>query len=335
MACYNPLKAWTVEGVTTATGKMAISFREPPENVQEAPGFKWLQIPCGKCIGCRMDYSKQWAARMVEEATLYPNNAFLTLTYNNEHLPYSRTVDTKTGELTENHPLVKSHVVKFIKRLREKVERTTGAKLRYFACGEYGAKYGRPHYHMAVFNLDATQWGDIKLIGNNHQGDALFSSKEIERLWGKGFVTIGELTPQSAAYIARYMLKKQKGPDKKIWYEKAGLVQEYTSCSRKPGLGIEWYESNKETVYQNDCVYMPQRNKKPLRVKTPRYYDKLLEKENPEKLKRIKEAREKSQRLQQELKNARTTSTEWEQLKAAEKKAEDKYKALLRTYERG
>lgn len=281
-----------------------------------------------------MDYSKMWMARMVEEATKYQNNAFLTLTYNNEHLPWKHTIDKDTGEYIESNPLVKEHVVKFIKRLRYHYDkRYPGQKIRFYACGEYGSKGGRPHYHMAIYNYDATCWGDIKLQGNNHNGDALWTSKKLEEIWGKGFVTIGELTPQSAAYIARYMLKKQKGKEKKYYYEKNGLIQEYTTMSRMNGIGLDWYEEHKEEIWLRDCVYIPQRNSKPLKIKVPRYYDKQLEKEDEEKLKQIKEARKRSAELQQKLAQSRTTATEWEQLKAKANKEADRLKSLVRGYE--
>lgn len=293
-----------------------------------------MQVPCGNCIGCRMDYSKMWMARITHESTKYANNAFLTLTYNPEHLPYKQTVDKETGELKEGNPLVKKHIVDFVKRLRYYYDKERpGEKIRFYACGEYGTKYGRPHYHMAIFNYDSTCWGDIKLRGNNHQGDALWSSEKLEQIWGKGFVTIGDLTPQSAAYIARYMLKKQKGKEKKYYYEKEGIIQEYTTMSRMPGIGLDWYEQHKEEIWLRDCIYVPQRNKAPLKIKVPRYYNKQLEKEDEEKLKRIKEARKKSAELNQKLANSRTTATEWEQLKAKENKEADKLKGLVRGYE--
>lgn len=302
-----------------------------------------------------MDYSKMWAARMVEEAELYANNAFVTLTYNNEHLPWRRRINEQTGEMQESNPLVRADLVAFIKRLRENYARATEratrppaaarvsdmrdlsreARIRYYACGEYGGKKGRPHYHVALFNFNAAIWEDLKLIGNNHQGDAYFTSPTLEKLWGKGFITIGELTTQSAAYIARYMLKKQKGPEgKEYYFEQQGIIPEFTSSSRMPGIGLDWYNVHEEDIWKRDCVYLPQRNRGPLKVKVPRYYEKKFEEGgNEDRLKAIKDARKRSAELASDLKASRTTLSIQETLKVEEAKQLKRSQKLIRSYE--
>lgn len=332
MACYEPLQAWTVEGVLTDAGKQLISFRSEPYIKPE--GFKRIQIPCGRCIGCRLDYSRMWMARITKEAGEYENNMFLTLTYNPEHLPTKDTINKETGELITGHPLVKEHVQKFIKRLRRQYEyhfKHTG--IRYYACGEYGGKTHRPHYHLAIFNCDATAWGDIKFLQNNIRGDALWTSQKIEQIWGKGFITIGDLTPQSAAYIARYMLKKQKGHGKEWYYESQGIVSEYNTMSCKPGLSRTWYDREKNKLWESDIIYVPQRDKAPMEVKTPAYFDKLLEVEDPEKYKRIKEARQRKAEMAQRIKQSKTTLPEWEQRKVEKEAKEQAAKKLIRPLE--
>lgn len=327
MACYEPIIAWEIKGATTETGKKIITFQEPtPTTPAEI-----IYLPCGKCIGCRLDYSRMWMARISKEASLYPNNAFLTLTYNPKNLPIKETINTETGELITGNPLVKKHVQQFIKKLRREYEYHFNKKgIRYYACGEYGGRTRRPHYHIALFNTDTTAFGDIKVIGTNQQGDALYTSEKIEKIWGKGFITIGDLTPQSAAYIARYMLKKQKGDGKEWYYESQGIISEYTTMSVKPGIARTWYEKHKEEYWLSDRIVISQRNKKPTTVKTPEYFDKLLEQEDPERLKSIKQQRQERLQKAKRLKQSKTTMTEWEQLKIEQKAKEDAAKKLTR-----
>ena len=156
-----------------------------------------MQIPCGRCIGCRLDHAGDWATRIWAETKTWKDNCFVTLTYNNEHLP-------------KNETLVKKDVQDFFKRLlyheegREywvnPITEKTEKPIRRFYCGEYGPKGGRPHYHTAIFNYKPK---DLKLYKQNRSGDNLYTSKSLQEIWGKGFVIIGDLTYQSASYIAR------------------------------------------------------------------------------------------------------------------------------------
>lgn len=331
MACYSPIQAYTIEGAKTETGKKFIFFQQP---TQEIKGLKEIQLPCGKCVGCRMDYSRMWMARISKESTLYNNNAFLTLTYNNENLPIKDTINKSTGELITGHPLVKRHIQLFIKRLRKRyADKFDHKGIRFYCCGEYGGRTKRPHYHIALFNCDTTAFGDIKLLGNNKNGDALFTSPTIEEIWGKGFITIGELTPQSAGYIARYMLKKQKGNGKEWYYESQGIISEYSSMSNKPGISRIWYEEHKDEYWLSDKIIIPQKNKKPLEVKTPAYFDKILEQENPQKLEEIKSERERKAEKARRLRLSRTTLPEHQQLKVEEAHKKEQIAKLLRPLE--
>lgn len=330
MACYEPKNAWEVKGIQTEEGKKVIVFNI--DNVWK--DTELIKIPCGSCIGCRLDYSRMWMARIVKEAEGYKNNAFITLTYNEENIPYKDVINKETGELITGHPLIKSHLRDFIKRLRRQYEYHFNHKgIRFYACGEYGSKNQRPHYHIAAFNIDTTVWGDIKQIGSNHQGDAIWTSEKIEKIWGKGFITIGDLTPQSAAYIARYMLKKQKGEKKTWYYESQGIISEYTSSSLKPGISKQWYEKHKETYWLTDKLYIPKRNSKPQTVRTPAYFDRQLDKENPEKLKEIKEHRKQAAEKARRLKQSKTTLSEEDQLKTEKENKEASAKKLIRCIE--
>ncbi|UPW41217.1 replication initiator protein [Sigmofec virus UA08Rod_4967] len=335
MACYEPIPCWTIEGALTDNGKKKIFFCETTESIEAHPGFERLYVPCGQCIGCRLDYAKQWAARISKEAQAYPNNAFVTLTYNDLNLPFKEYINQNTGELITGNPLEKDAISKFIKRLRRQYEyHNWGVGIRYFGCGEYGGRTGRPHYHLALLNYDATAPDDIKLLPRQSKsGYPLFTSEYLERLWGKGFVTIGELTPQSAGYIARYMLKKQKGVKKEWYYESQGKIPELTRVSNRPGIAREWFEQNIDELIQTDTIYISQRGKEPMKLHTPAYGMKIMEELRPEDYLRVKEARKKKAEMAKQLKLSRTTLDEWQQLKVEEAQQQQRAKLLVRNYE--
>jgi len=160
-------------------------------------------------------------------------------------------------------------------------------KIRFYMCGEYGSNLGRPHFHGAIFGLefaDKTLWS----IRNDQR---LYTSKTLEDIWGKGFVVIGDVTFESAAYIARYITKKILGKNAEDHYIKVdettgeihNVLPEYTGMSLKPGIAAEYYKKYKEEIYFNDSIILNGRVMNP-----PRYYDKLLERENPTLLETIK-----------------------------------------------
>lgn len=208
-------------------------------------------VPCGRCLQCRMSRAKEWSVRCFHEASLHRQNCFLTLTYNNAHLPAFGSLSKRDVQL-------------FLKRLRKAI---SPVKIRYFLCGEYGSHYSRPHYHLLIFG-----WCPFDLIpwATSRKGSALFRSSLIERLWPFGFSTVGEFTLRSAAYVARYCMKKVTG---KQWKEMDnGKIQEFTLSSRRPAIGRGWFERFGLSSYPSDfCII----NEK--KVKPPRYYDKLLQ----------------------------------------------------------
>lgn len=307
-------------------GKHIVFFSEP----LDSENYEQIEIRCGKCLGCRMDYSQMWAARMTHEAQYHTNNWFLTLTYNDEHLPTNERINLETGELQTSKTLVKGHVQEFIKRLREKytLDKHEETRIRYYACGEYGPKGGRPHYHLAIFNAPIVS---LKKIGTGAKGSNLYSSPEIEKIWGKGFITIGELTAASAGYIARYMLKKQKGDDK-AFYEEENIQAPFTLQSTKPGIGLNYYQDHKEEIYMQDCVVLSA-NGKSRRIPVPAYYDKQLEKENPEQLKKIKEHRAEAGRIEKARIMRTTNINRSEYLKNKEEALKRRTKTLIRQIE--
>jgi len=238
--CFFPMDAWHAPGG-------GITF-----NRRDGWSDRPLAIPCARCIGCKIEKSKQWAIRCVHESQLHDRNSFLTLTYNEAHLP-------KDGSLNIRHWQL------FAKRLRQRI-----GPFRFFHCGEYGEKNHRPHYHACIFGVDfrADQQAFKK-----QKSSTLYTSKLLEDVWGKGFCTIGEVTFESAAYVARYLLKKITGDNAAEHYQ--GRKPEYITMSRNPGIGSDWFKKYRDDVYPSDEIIYKGR-----RFRPPRYYDaKLTEEE--------------------------------------------------------
>jgi len=276
MACYHPIKGWKSKSVSS-TGRRQIVFN-PSLAYKDMPAT----IACGQCIGCRLERSRQWAMRCVHEAQLHDRNVFITLTYNDLHLPRDNSLNL-------------DHFQRFMKRLRFHF---SGRIIRFFHCGEYGEKYGRPHYHAIIFNLDF----EDKKLWSISNGQKLYTSPTLDKLWSDpdsgqplGFATIGEVTFESAAYVARYVMKKVTGPMAENHYsrldENTGecyqIKPEYTTMSRRPGIGKGWYDKYKTDVYPSDFVVMRGDKK----FKPPRFYDGLYEREYPSDMDKLKAKR--------------------------------------------
>ena len=202
-----------------------------------------IRVPCGHCSGCRLEYAKKWSYRLIAESTLYPNNSFLTLTYDDDNLVVN---DNDLGIL------VPSHFTDFMKRLRERFAREQGTKLRFFMCGEYGSKSMRPHYHAIVLNAG---FDDMKYWSKTQSGEVIFRSSLLEELWPYGQSSIGEVTPSSCAYVARYVQKKAD-IDKSI-YDELGIPKEYVRMSRRPGIGVPYLEKHFDKIMENGKMYLP------------------------------------------------------------------------------
>lgn len=252
MPCYHPIQAWRANTGRSKTGAWPIVFNKKDGYV-DMP----VTVPCGKCIGCRLEYSRQWAIRCVHESKMHNDNCFITLTYNDNKLPVF--VDENQVEYPT---LYKKDFQDFMKRLRKR----TGVQMRYFHCGEYGTLGLRPHYHACLFGYDFAD----KVLWKAREGVRLYVSDELNDVWGNGYTTVGEVTFESAAYVARYIMKKQLGKSAKNYYQE--LQPEYTTMSRKPGLARNFFDKYHGEMYNNDSIII---NKKEL--KPPKYYDKLFD----------------------------------------------------------
>jgi len=301
MPCYHPLDAWVHPSKKTDSGAKLIRFSYKNSECNSlTPDF---QVPCGRCIGCRLGKSREWAVRCMHEASLYWDNCWLTLTLNDAYLnsrpnPYS----IQRGEGSE--------ITNFLKRLRKQY----GEGIRYYYCGEYGETCfycnlnekncqckvylpwrGRPHYHMCIFNHDF----DDKTLFKQINGLMHYNSPSLDALWSDpatglnmGYSTISDLTVDSAGYTARYCLKKITGeqanqPDPATglkYYQRLSpdgeifdLIPEYTNMSRGSkklntgGVGRGWLDKYSKEVLDNDSVYFKNFSTKP-----PRFYDDKL-----------------------------------------------------------
>ena len=278
MPCYHPLTGYRGNG-----GKIVFN---------PSKGFRDLSpitVGCGQCIGCRLERSRQWAVRCMHEASLHSKNCFLTLTYDNEHLPLTSYVDTETGEILLRNQvptLNLEDIQKFMKRLRKKY----GSGIRFFQCGEYGETFGRPHHHIILFNHD---FHDRKLFKVNH-GFPLYTSAELKELWPFGLSSVADVTFESAAYVARYILKKVTGDNSHFHY--VMRKPEYVTMSRRPGIAHEWFKRFYNDVYTSDsCVVRS--GGKTIIARPPKYYDKLFDLQDSDNFSRIKSKRVKMAKL--------------------------------------
>lgn len=267
MPCYHPLQ---VEFSLSSSGKKELSFSsslayEAVEAFQAGLPLppRTMSLPCGSCMGCRLEKSRQWALRCVHESSLYSDNCFLTLTYSPENLPVDGS-------------LRKDDLQRFWKRLRRAYPESV---IRYFACGEYGEMLERPHYHACVFGFD---FPDKRLFKSGPH--PLFVSSSFSSIWGLGHCSIGSLTFESAAYVARYCTKKVNGSKAEEHYQ--GRQPEFSAMSLKPGIGSAWYDKWKSDCFPSDYLIV-----NGYKCKPPRYYDKKLEAEDVSMYERIKQSR--------------------------------------------
>lgn len=295
MSCYHPLTAYGLPNPNT--GKQTIVFlkKEPTAEHLANIGAEKLKLPCGQCVGCRLEYSRQWAIRCCLEAKQHTHNYFVTLTYADEFVPLREHahVDESTGEVVDIETvmtLLPDDLKGFLKRLRTNMYRETDhIGVRFFACGEYGPQNMRPHYHLILFNCPLPD-----LVFERYaNGYTYYRSPLLEKTWKKGFVLVTDFSFETAAYVARYMLKKHKGKDGDF-YAKKGIEPEFTRCSRKPGLARFYLDENADFIYNYDQVIIVNGKGKPIRCKPPKYFDRVFDELAPDVLADVKEARKET-----------------------------------------
>lgn len=327
MPCFHPLIGYK----RPSTGQW-ISEKYAPLNHNMEP----LTIPCNKCTGCRSEYSRQWAMRIKHEydwqQKLGRNSTFITLTYNEKNLPSVGSLEKKDFQL-------------FMKRLRKLKKSNKSNPLRFYACGEYGDRSNRPHYHAILFNCTFKKDAEIANKGK----DKLYYSQELQDVWSNlikkpntyepiGFASWGTVTFESAQYVAGYVQKKINGKQKDEHYkryvspdeygelqldknsnEEFQLQQEFSLMSRKPGIASDWLTAYKDDIYPSDFITINGRKMRP-----PLYYDRQYQRTHADEMEAIKEIRKQK-------------AIETEHLRTPEVLAylEQKHKARMSLYKRG
>lgn len=253
MPCYRPRDAYR-----RAPGEKPVF-----QPVREQWEWERLQLPCRRCLGCIGDGARMWGRRSMDEASLFDFNAFVTLTYDDQHLPDAGF-------------LVPRHLQLFIKRLRKAVStgdsvfrrNTNDPSFRYLSCGEYGSLSLRPHYHLLLFNLS---FKDQVEVGFKN-GESLYESEALRRLWTVGSNRIGSVSERSACYVAKYAVKSEWLPD---WANEDGEVRPvpFLRMSRRPAIGARWAER-----YSQDVIARARLAQGP----TPRFYKSVLERADAE-----------------------------------------------------
>jgi hypothetical protein len=293
MTCYHPLRAYRLTQRKTEKGKAVIVW-----NVSEIEGnHEEIELPCSRCIGCRLDKSRDWALRCVHEAQTMEEeeglySSFITLTYSPENYNVSLVADHFPAfmkRLRRFHSRYKWSTTQNAYRYRRASEKVS--RISYFQCGEYGDMKSRPHHHACIFGYD---FPDKELIEVNENGDNYYSSPALEKLWSFGMCIIGDLSWTSAAYVARYTTKKVNGKLAESYYRQADIntgeilpiLPEFATMSRRPAIGRRWLEKYSKEVWTNDFITF---NGK--RFRSPRAYDKVLDERDPEALEVLKQER--------------------------------------------
>lgn len=313
MSCLKPLKAWYVDGETTKNGKMKIYF---DKNKALAKGLyiHELQLPCGQCMECRLRRRRDWALRLMAEKKYWPHSYFITLTYDEEHLHRVPTLDKETGEIIEISTLDKKDMQDFLKRYRYYF-----GKIKFYQGGEYGETSSRAHHHLIVFQQKSID--DKIFMFFNREKQPIYKSETVEKIWGHGLISIGEVTAESAGYVRRYITKKQTGEGAKI-YEELGIVPEYVTMSN--GIGKKYYDEQKFTTYKTDEVIYNDMHGRAKRRKPPKAWDKLYQEQEPLKYDILKRERRKARIATREGKEAQTEREDFEKIRQNRKKERQK-----------
>ncbi len=309
MTCFNPITVYQKNNrsIDAIYDEAKLKKENKIHFHRELKDGMCFEIPCGHCLGCRLDHAAMWAGRIALETKEWKNNCFVTLTYNNgqrkdgtPNLPIA-----PNGKPTVN----KRDLQLFMKRLRKlekgkevyyqtKIDKNGNISsketypIKYFGCAEYGEKKLRPHAHFALFNYIPDDLIPTKQVTTGNITYMLYKSPKLQKIWSHGFVIIGKLNYETASYIARYVQKKAGIPPKRRNYiiDKDGTrhiikdkkeleepLQEFLLMSQ--GIGLEYWKKNKEKMKRNG-FYTIQTEKGPKRIPLPRYFKKKWEEEN-------------------------------------------------------
>lgn len=312
MGCDFPLKAYRSAKQRGPSGKPLLTF-----NPQEAfNSTSPIEVPCNNCVGCKLEYARQWSIRIMHEKKFYSESCFISLTYDDQSVPQDYGLDLRELQLF-NKKLRRSLTMTMKHRRREHSAHIRRyclhhtKKIRFFACGEYGDLNGRPHYHAIIFNHD---WADRTYVGMSESGEKIYTSEALASLWGNGIVSTQDVTHKSAAYVARYVTKKLKTGDAfgaERYYRLSpidgkfhSVRPEFATRSNRPGLGSRFAAEFKSDFYPSGFLVVDG-----VRQAPPKFYVSKLSEGEQQRLKR------QARRLS--LKNKPHTTTERRLARAA------------------
>lgn len=280
MRCTSPKTVgFYSDGKTICFSKKKYSKQYPP-----------FQIPCGKCISCRLENARQTALRCVHEASMYEKNSFITLTYDENHLGDNklRYKDFQLFVKKLRSHIYDNELKKIFPKQTSQMERRSAARsltkqarkniherisISIYCAGEYGDRGKRAHWHALIFNWEPS---DKVYKYQNELGDVAFSSATLTDLWGQGLCEFGSVTFKSASYCARYATKKlAHGPDDSHPYAPISR----RSC--KNAVGKKWLEKNWRDVFTHGYIIFFD-GQKYVQCGIPRYYEKWFKKTHPE-----------------------------------------------------
>lgn len=278
MRCYAPLR-----GYRYRDGKIR---PQAPKGLGVWRGQ--IALRCGQCWACRLNYAKGWAVRCIHELEDHELLAeFVTLTYNDANLPADGSLDLRHWQLFAKklrnrlqHPPYRDDSYDSAKRPRLIGPAYPPRKFRFYMAGEYGED-GRPHFHVILFGI---RFHDRRYYKTSKNGDKLYTSATLEALWNKGFTPTGDVTFQSAAYVAGYVTDKLTGKRASEYGERK---PPFATMSRRPGIGAKWIDKWLDDVYKDD--YLIARG---VKLQPPKYYDTRLQRHDPDRLAAIKQQRE-------------------------------------------
>lgn len=312
MSCYNPLvgvyKGLDSNGkkiIKILPGKVDGVYKTLfDKSVVEIGNERVLyKIPCGHCLGCRSDLSKEWSDRLIMESLYHEHAYFITLTYCNEYLCYKMrpSFDPETGEYCDRASLDKSDWQAFMKRLRAKFPER---RLRFYCAGEYGDNTQRPHYHAIIFGLPDKEDLHMVASGASETGNIYYCSDVIEDCWKAtedsiyplqcnkqavkefkdpsllGWCSIEPANQFTMKYVTSYVTKKI-GKLQNSWYDELNIVPPFSLSSRKPGIGLQYFEDHPECIVEGQIkIASPQGT---INCRVPRYFKKKFKEIDPER----------------------------------------------------
>ncbi|QCS36249.1 replication initiator protein [Capybara microvirus Cap1_SP_178] len=260
MPCFHPVRAWLCKRKDFSN---IMLFRDPLSRISAFHSISEVYLPCGHCFGCRLRHAAEWTLRCQHESSLYKQNCFITLTYDDDHLPKINGIPSLPMYTFDFQP--------FLKRLRKRV-----GKFRFYMVSEYGSRTERPHYHAIIFGWSPPDLKPWKL----KDGHLVYRSDILEKCWPYGFSTVGACCEKTIRYVARYCMKKLDGKMGSEWL--GPRLPDYTRMSLKPGIGQGWIDRFHDDVYKVDftaerTIQDGVRVSPSCIVKPPRYYDRCID----------------------------------------------------------